>query len=329
MKKILAVYDIDQKYAQKLTDYLNRTEKMAFHIIHFTSMEALKDYTKEHRIHVLLINREVMKPEVKQWNIQTILYLTDIEGLTEIEECKVIYKYQSAEYMVRELMDCYEALLPPEYKNTKLSECPFIIGVYSPVKRCMKTSFCLAMGMILAETRTVIYLNLEELSGLEQVLEQPFDADLSDALFYYNEDCFNKQIDSVITKIGKLDFIPPIRYISDKDAVSLDNLLGFIQELGRKRHYDTVIIDVAEGGPSLNGVLRICQKIYMPVLDDRISKAKADEFEHVMNLVGEYEVLKRIEKITIPPLITVREDQSYEEQLLWGEFGDYVRNFIK
>ncbi len=325
MKKILAVYDPDQNYAQRLTDYL--TGKMAFHLIHFTSLDVLKDYTKEHLVHVLLINQEAMKPEVKQWNIQKILYLTEMEGLTEIEECKAIYKYQSAEYMVRELMDCYEAFLPSEYKNAKTG--PFVIGVYSPVRRCMKTSFCLAMGIVLAETQNVIYLNLEEMSGLEQMLEQSFDADLSDALFYYSEDCLNKQMDSVIAKIGKLDFIPPIRYIADKDAVSIDNLFGMVQELGREKDYDTIIIDVADGGPSLNGVLRFCKKIYMPICEDWISNAKIEEFERVMDIIGEQDLLRRIEKVKLPKLILKKGEQSYEEQLLWGEFGDYVRELVK
>ncbi|MGN0398315.1 MAG: hypothetical protein ACI4EL_09975 [Candidatus Fimimorpha sp.] len=329
MKKILAVYDIDQKYAQKLTDYLNRVEKIAFHMIHFTSIQSLEEYAKEHLIHVLLINQEAMREEIRSWNIQQILYLTDVEGITEFNQCRTIYKYQSAEYMVRELMDCYEALLPPGWKDTKLSEGSFIIGVYSPVRRCMKTSFCLAMGMILAETQSVMYLNLEEMSGLEQMLGQSFDADLSDALFYYSQDSLNRQIHTVIDKLGKLDFIPPVRYIADKEAVTIDNLFGLIQELERKNHYDTIIIDIADGGPSLNGVLKLCKKIYMPICSDFVSKAKIEEFEHMMEIIGEQEVLKRIEKIELPKVNLTKSEQSYEEQLLWGEFGDYIRNLIR
>ncbi len=329
MKKVLGVYDIDQSYAEKLTNYLNRKEKAVFHMIHFTTMKAIEDYAKEHLIHILLISQEAMRPEVKFWNIQKILYLTEMKEITEIDQCKAIYKYQSAEYMVRELMDCYEALLPPEYKNSKMSEGALKIGVYSPIRRCMKTSFCLVLGMILAESQKVIYLNLEEMSGLEQILNRSFDADLSDALFYYSEDCFEKYMDSVISKIGKLDFIPPVRYIADKEAVNMDNFVGLIQELEKEKHYDVIIIDVADGGPSLNGVLKICKKIYMPICNDWISKSKIEEFERVMEIIGEQDILKRIEKLELPQLDNPKSDQSYEEQLLWGELGDYVRNLTR
>ena len=40
-----------------------------------------------------------------------------------------------------------------------------IIGVFSPLGRCLKTSFALALGQILAKERAVLYLNLESYSG--------------------------------------------------------------------------------------------------------------------------------------------------------------------
>ena len=109
----------------------------------------------------------------------------------------------------------------------------------------------------------------------------------------------------------------------------MDNFVGLIQELEKEKHYDVIIIDVADGGPSLNGVLKICKKIYMPICNDWISKSKIEEFERVMEIIGEQDILKRIEKLEIPQLDNPKSDQSYEEQLLWGELGDYVRNLTR
>ncbi|MDQ9824849.1 hypothetical protein RFZ44_16190, partial [Acinetobacter sp. 163] len=49
-----------------------------------------------------------------------------------------------------------------------------ILGVYSPVGRCLKTSFALALGQILARERAVLYLNLEEYSGFEELIGKGF-----------------------------------------------------------------------------------------------------------------------------------------------------------
>jgi len=48
-----------------------------------------------------------------------------------------------------------------------------------------------------------------------------------------------------------------------------------------------------------------------------------------MEIIGEQDILKRIEKLEIPQLDNPKSDQSYEEQLLWGELGDYVRNLTR
>lgn len=67
----------------------------------------------------------------------------------------------------------------------------------------------------------------------------------------------------------------------------------------------------------------------MPICNDWISKSKIEEFERVMEIIGEQDILKRIEKLELPQLDNPKSDQSYEEQLLWGELGDYVRNLTR
>ena len=46
MKKVLAVFDEDYMYAQRLTDYLNQKENLPFRVMQFTSEETLKQYAE-------------------------------------------------------------------------------------------------------------------------------------------------------------------------------------------------------------------------------------------------------------------------------------------
>ena len=103
MKKILAVFDEDYLYAKRLTDYLNQKSRLPFHVVQFTKEEAMKAYANEHKIAVLLISPVFMREEMKQWNIGTVVYLTDMEGVNQLDSCRAVYKYQSAEHVVREL----------------------------------------------------------------------------------------------------------------------------------------------------------------------------------------------------------------------------------
>ena len=41
------------------------------------------------------------------------------------------------------------------------------LGVYSPLGRCLQTSFAWTLAQILSEERAVLYLNMEEYSDLK------------------------------------------------------------------------------------------------------------------------------------------------------------------
>ena len=63
-----------------------------------------------------------------------------------------------------------------------------IYAVYSPLGRCLKTSFALTLGQILAKERAVLYLNLEEYSGFEEMLGKGFAQNLSDLLYFVRQE---------------------------------------------------------------------------------------------------------------------------------------------
>ena len=54
MKKMMAVYDADTRYAERLSDYVNRKERGVFTAQAFTSKEKLAEYAAKHEIDVLL-----------------------------------------------------------------------------------------------------------------------------------------------------------------------------------------------------------------------------------------------------------------------------------
>ena len=53
MKKMMAVYDTDPVYAERLSDYVNRKEKGIFFEQAFTSRETMMDFAKANEIDFL------------------------------------------------------------------------------------------------------------------------------------------------------------------------------------------------------------------------------------------------------------------------------------
>lgn len=326
MKKILAVYDIDQAYGERLADYLNRSGKVPFYMVSFTNRDALIEYGKKQKITILLINQSAMCEEIEDLNLEKVLFLTDVEGLTQVDNHNAIYKYQSTEYVVKELMNCYEALKPPESSDFNAENPVRVIGVYSPVKRCGKTSFGLTLGQMLSQKKHVLFLSLEEFSGFENLTEHRYFHDLSDAVFYCTQHHLSDKFLDLIQGYNDMDFIAPLHYPSDKKEIGIEELLGFMQEAVECGKYEVLILDVADGFHCLESVLNICDKIYMPVLDDPFSQAKLDEYEQFMKTTGKQEILEKTEKLHLPSYRrNAAAEETYLEQLLWGEMGDYIR----
>ena len=140
MKKLMAVYDTDPMYAERLSDYVNRKEKGVFSAQAFTSREKLMDFAKDNEIDVLLTGEPVESQEMRRIPSRQKIHLTEERtGCSEQE----IYKYQSGDDIIREVMTFY-CDLPGTEPTASLAfgKQKRLIGVFSPVGRCGKT--CLA-----------------------------------------------------------------------------------------------------------------------------------------------------------------------------------------
>lgn len=91
-----------------------------------------------------------------------------------------------------------------------------ILGVFSPLGRCLKTSFTLTLGQILAKDKAILYLNMEEYSDIE-LLGKEFAHNLSDLLYYVRQDNQNllHKMNSMVQTIGNLDYTPPVQMPAD------------------------------------------------------------------------------------------------------------------
>lgn len=329
MKHVIAVYDVDPLYAARFAEVVNQKEKIPFEVMAFRSMEKLKSYVKNNRVEMLLISSLVGKEEIEELGIKRVVSLADGETLEADMEFKSIYKYQSSDNIIREVLACYCEVKGEALPMTMLSNTT-IIGVYSPVGRCLKTSFALTMGQLLAQNGRALYLTLEEYSGLAALAHTEYQADLSDLMYYYNQGTYNVlRLNSVLHSMGELDYIPPARYPEDLAQMGAEQMAGLIRRIAEESTYETVILDMGNYGRKVFPLLHACTVVYMPVKEDSVSMAKLEEFYQHMDSSGNGELKEKIKKLKLPYHSSFGRRENYLEQLLWGELGDYVRQLLK
>ena len=323
----MAIYDVDPFYGVRFADFINQKEKTPFTAMSFTSLAKLKEYAQEHSIELLLIDRGALR-EVGEIRARQIVTLVDGEVVELREEQPVVYKYQSGESIMREVMACYcdqEVDEPPTVLGAKAG----VMGVYSPINRCLKTSLCLTLGQLLAKSERVLYVNLEEYSGLAKLLGVEHLQDLSDVLYLYRQGAYSwLKLKAIVHTWGGMDYIPPVRYAEDLNQVAPEEIALLVERIARESGYEKVILDVGQMGKGAISLLRLCDVIYMPVKDDCISAAKVEEFEEYLEIAGVGKIREKIQKLKLPYHNSFGRRDTYMEQLLWGELGDYARRLI-
>lgn len=330
MRKIMAVYDSDPLYAERLSDYVNRKDQGMFKAQAFTTKEHLEEYAKDHEIDVLLIGEEEDPGDFFGIGAGRHILLSEERKQTE-DGKQEIYKYQSGDDIIREVMACYcEA---PGVQNAYggfREEGRRIIGVYSPVGRCGKTSFAFSLGQILAREEKVLFASLDEFTGFSSLMNERWKRDLSDLIYYYKQGRFNGiRLNSVLYYIGDMAWLPPLKFPEDYWQITAKEMAGLFQAILETGDFKTIVLDMGNFGRQVLPLLEICQVVYMPMKEDVFSQAKLQEFEEYLETGETAGIKERIKKVHVPLYLGSKRMEHFPQELMWGELGDFVRSMLK
>ena len=262
-KSVFAVCDTEMEYARNFMEYLNQKRNIPFEVHAFSSAEMFLEFAKNNETEILLISDKAMKEEIRRYPIRQIIILSEGVHSPVLDQYPAVYKYQSSEKVIREVMACYgvengvdtsPALLPKKEMR--------IIGIYSPVGRTQKTSFALTMGQILAKERAVLYLNMESYSGFERLLECSYDRGMSDILYYARQE--NQgiiyKLGGMVQSMQNLDYLPPAASPMDIQTAKYEEWKWLFQEIEKNSSYEVLILDLGDGVADLYQILDFAMK---------------------------------------------------------------------
>ena len=331
MKKIMAVYDEDPLYAERLSDYVNRKEKGIFQAQAFTSRSRLEEFARENDIDVLLAGESVSGERMEDIRSVQKIFLTEDQYRQTNGDVAEVYKYQSGDDIIREIMAVYcespgvSAVFPGIAGKKKR-----IIGVYSPIGRCGKTSLALAIGQLLAKEEKVLFITLDMFTGFSHIFDERWKRDMSDLIYYYKQGRFHGlRLNSVVYLLGDMAWIPPIRCPDDYNQITSEEMADFLTKILQESDYSTIVLDIGNYDRQVWSILNICRVIYMPMKEDLFSQAKMKEFESYVERFGESGLKERFYKIHIPYVTGAKRMEHFPQELLWGDMGDFVRGLLK
>lgn len=326
MSKIFAVCDTDRLYVKNLIQYINSRQNIPLKLQAFTSTELLKEYAVQNSIELLLISTEAMDEEIAGLSIGKIVLLTE-DGAVGVKGFPTVNRYQASGNLVQEVMQYYgTGNLAVAYAAAKLATTQ-IIDIYSPIKRCGKTTFALALGEEYAKNKHVLYINLEDFSGFRALFNREYRMDVSDLLYFYREEKQGmlNRVEEIAERLHFLYYLPPAMCPADMKSVQPEEWREWFLLLMQSK-YEVIIVEPGECIYGLEEILALCNKIYMPILEDKISLAKLKEYEDYLLLSGWEALNKKIQK---QPMVVDREEKGILEYMESEEMKRIIEKILR
>lgn len=326
-KKILALCDSEEDYLDSMTDYLGERENLLFELHAYSEVEKLIEFGKQEHIEVLMVAESDYTYEVAALDTGRTLLLNE-SGTVKGENIRNIDKYQKAERVLQELLESYADMASEGGQRLSGKTRAKLIGLYSPVRRCLQTSFALTLGQALAQKSRTLYLSFEHYAGWNQLLDKDVRGDLA-ALLYFGKEQGEKficHLQSMTKQIGKLSYIPPVyagQNLIYVQAAEWQELIGRIAETGG---YDYIILDLSESIQGTFELLRMCDRIYTIIREDEHARGKLAQYEELLHVCEYDDVLEKTNRQLLPRFNRLPERI---EQYTMGEMAEYVRKLIQ
>lgn len=327
-KKEVVICDSNIIYAQRLQEYLAEERSLPFAVAFYTDYAKCMEYLSVGKAEVCVVSEDL----IVEKNVATELtkhvkyWITLCEDLNEMSESD-IFRYQSADSLIKQI--CKIADLDSRTSGVKEEgNASKLIGIYTPIGRCLQTSFSLVLGQMLASKYKVLYLNFEAYSGFTQMLQRDFNADMADLLYYFKNVSkdFSGQFAGMKQTINGLDYIPPAFSYIDISQILPNEWEYFLNTLGREGGYDYILLDLTDYVQGLYQILRNCSYVYTITRNDGMALAKITHYENVLKELAYEDILAKTKKCSFP---IYRQLPAEPENLLYSELADYARRILR
>ncbi|MCR5102508.1 MAG: hypothetical protein K6B41_14265 [Butyrivibrio sp.] len=300
-KNILVICDSQEDYCVMLDGYIRDHVKIPFEIYSFTDTYNLKSFELKTETSVLIISESLFKPEISDSFKNIILLSENQSSKKHFQNVKIVNKFQSTELILKEIFDiCIDSdmILYDMEKEKNLK----IIGFFTPINRVLQTTSALTLGEILARKHKTLYINFEYASGFEYIMDDCFEENLSDLMYYFEcyEDKFTIYLDRIKKCVNNLDFVPPVSLGEQIRTTTISQWIKFFKKINEKTEYEYLILDITENVDEVMKMLDVCDRIYMISGHDRIANSKLVQFEKCISRPELESLKEKIKRIDFP-----------------------------
>lgn len=317
--KVLAICDTEKQYAIKLMEAFCGKKNFGFQVHAFSTVKDLELFAARTRIEILLIPGKYMSEKISHLDIEKVILLSDGEIYEQFSDYESIYKYQSAEHIMKEVL-CYYAEYAKPVAGMYYGKKEFAIyGVYSPIGRCGKTALAEGLAAAFGKKKKTLLLDLQSYGAHKEQFGGEQLWDLTDIIYFLRQgkQTFLYKLESIVRNRGVYDSVLPMKAPADLRSVTLAEWSELLEKLASDSDYHVVVIDFGQDVSGIFQLLSNCSKIYMPILSDNDSINKLENFEWILRDENFENVMRNIHKIYLPTNFEKLDVKAFMQE--WAE----------
>lgn len=324
---VLVLCDTEEEYAHQMSQYLKAQKEVPWEIHTYTDPERAAEFASAKEVEILVVAERAYTERIRLVDFGKVVLLNE-SGVIRYEGIRNVNKYQQAQEVYREILNEYMEIATEPLRKLEVRGHTRIIGLFTPIHRCLQTTFALTMGQMLSTRHRTLYLNFEQYAGLGELAADVGYRDLADLIYFLNtdRDRFLLRMQTVVLKKGQMDYVPPAKAGFNLLEVSAEDWVEMLQKISQSGDYDYVILDLSEGVQGIFEILRMCWKIYTLTREDRSAKGKLAQYERLLSMSDYEDVLQKTSQYRIPRIRRIPEEI---ELLTKGELADYVRRIMQ
>lgn len=323
----LVLCDREEEYTRLMGEFLQAHKEIPWNIHTYTSVENLMKCEETGKVTLLVVSERTYDTALEGLKAGRTVILSESGCMREEGFCYVD-KYQQAMSVLKELLEIYLDLADVVLPQDRGSGTTRFIGFYSPVRRCLQTTFAVTLGQLLAGRHKTLYLNFEHFSGLRELAAPSGTRDLADLLYFVlcQEEWFRLRLDTMVEHIGALDFIPPMKYGQNLISISVREWQQLFEKIRDTGAYEYVIVDLSENMQGLFELLRFCTKVFTMTREDRVAQGKLEEYQWLLKELEYGDVWDKTSQYAMPKLHRIPEEL---EQYSRGEMAEFAGNMVR
>lgn len=326
LERILAILVEEADYGRELAAYLSARTDFIFRPHVFYDRETYCAFDADNHVDMLLCNEREAMEHGKEYRADNICVLSEFSTVNESCEYPGIFKYQSSEQIMQDIIDYYGRRKP----HTAAEEAVIdgrrtVCCVCSPIGGSFCSTYALALADYFSRGGRTLFISFDPFFLIPGENKNPANKDMTDLLYYLEVKGTDPLgfIGRICRHHGNLDYLPGVSHWFDIAVTTYAQTRTLLEALCEGDTYENIVFDLGPVGSASIELLARSSRIYLTRVRGARNDAVIEEWKRQLRFAGRLELLDKVIEREVPFDEILDGDFSFD-QLLKGRVGRFI-----